>query len=272
MRDLQLRGEEDGPLRLAEPGAQIHVLHVHEVLLVEAPHGLHRLPAEQHGRAGDPLDLTLGGPVPLGHGVRAREPVVRRDSAEEGVHQALPHARNLAGGGLDGPVRVPHDRADHSDRRVLPGDLQERLQGAPRDPRVGVEKEDEGRVGIADALVRPGGEPAIDRILEEPQGRVHLHGPLGAAVPGGVVDHDHVEGQLGGGAVRGRDAPAEVVPGVVVDDDDCEIRGHEPPVLEMRTNPVMMSSTPPHRNPDTGSLRISRSKSRMRTYVSAANG
>ena len=96
----------------------------------------------------------------------------------------------------------------------------------------------------------------------------------GAPVARRVVDDDDLD--LGVPRVREhrREAPRQVRPGVVVDDDDREI-GHEAYVCgvrEMRKIPIPMNATPAHRSAGTCSSRTKWSNSRIITYVSAANG
>ena len=62
---------------------------------------------------------------------------------------------------VEAPVFTYEPAAAHADLRVLVEDLEQSLQHAGRDVRVGVEREDERRVSVADAGVRGPGEADV---------------------------------------------------------------------------------------------------------------
>src|SRR5262245_55303677 len=76
MHDLRERGEKDPAAARAERGAQVHVLFVKEVTLVERPACRSGLAADEQTGAADPVDLALArhqtGHVPPGDRAGAR--------------------------------------------------------------------------------------------------------------------------------------------------------------------------------------------------------
>src|SRR5450756_2818985 len=79
--DVAGREVTHSPTALPGAPAEVHVLHVHEVLVVKAPKGLKGIPAHSHETAGDPVYLHLflvaptGLPIPDSCWVPGAEPV-----------------------------------------------------------------------------------------------------------------------------------------------------------------------------------------------------
>src|SRR5439155_9595149 len=75
--DLELGREPNLPSRVSEAGAQVHVLHVHEVALVEEADLVQGGSSEQHRGTRHPVDGALAAAVPVRQSIPTRPGIVR---------------------------------------------------------------------------------------------------------------------------------------------------------------------------------------------------
>ena len=276
MQDLHVGREQDGPAGVAQPCGHVELLRVQGERLVEHPHILEHLAGQQHAGARDPIDLALGGSVPPLHVVAAREPIVGHDRTDEAVAHRVDDARQGPAARIHGSVQVP-DHRTHDPRarvRACNGDV---VGERPHPPlRVGVQQQHVRRVGGPDALVPRRREVDVLRVLDQTGPRMRGDRARVAAVDRRVVDHQDVDADVAAMRLERCQAPFQVVAGVVVHDDDGELRraanGHRCGVCATSTMPTMMQKTPAHRSAGTVSFKMNRSASRISTYVSEANG
>jgi hypothetical protein len=164
------------------------------------------------------------------------------------VSERLPQPRDAPGRRLDRPVRVADQGTYRSRARPFPGHLDEGRERASHYLRVGVEEQHEGGRGRRYPLVRCRGESSVGGVADQPKLGLFLQ-CLGTAVARCVVDDNDLQGGVTGARAKRVHAAAQVVPGVVVDDDDREVRLHPQfGVLEMRKMPDTIRKTPAHRN------------------------
>jgi hypothetical protein len=77
--------------------------------------------------------------------------------------------------------------------------------------------------GVASDLAPRRRQPSVRRVFDETDQRRALSGRPCTAIAGGVVNDEHVEREFSGGLDDRRHAACEVLPRVVVHDDDGEV-------------------------------------------------
>ena len=231
---LRRAGEADPPPGVVGAPAQVHVLVVHEVRLVEAPQLLERAAPGQEARARHPAGLGHHVAVGGARVVAPREGVLGVELRQQGVPGGVGEGGEAADRGVD-VAGLGEDARPHQGPRRM--GLECPAQGGRR---AGVH--DEVGVGDQDPLgrcrpARQRGQPPVDPGAEtEVPPRLHdVHGrggPVdqvrsergGGAAGGAVLDHDD-----GGGAVVEERAHTalEQWPGVVVDHDGADRARHQ---------------------------------------------
>ena len=259
VQDLDVGRVEDGPAGVAQPRGQVELLAVQEERLVEHPDLVEHLAGQQHAGAGDPIHLALGGSVPPLHVVPAAEPIARQERPQEAVSHRVDDARERPAARIHGPVRVADHRPHDPRARVRPRD-RDVVGERSRPPfRVGVQQQHVRRIGLPDALVPRRREVDVLRVLDQADPRMRGDRARVAAVDRRVVDHQHVDVDVAAMRLERRQAPFEVVAGVVVHDDDGELRRaanrHRCGVCATSTMPTMMQKTPAHRSAGTVSFK-----------------
>src|SRR5579875_153161 len=237
VHDLGLRLVKGPPAGATEPPAEVHVLHVHEVGLVEAADRLEGEPPHEEARARDPVCLPLAvllatePPVPAGEGVasphKSEEGVADRVAERgEGPSRGVDVAAGVADEGSGDRERLvglePAKQRRHragTDDEVRVAHEQERARGRLR-PEVGAGAVAEVAAGFddLDRRVALGAALARRRSSECPL----LEGPAQRGervVDRGVVDDAHLRDPVRDEALH---AGGEGGTGVVVDDDGAE--------------------------------------------------
>ena len=219
--DHRHRGLVPGdPARLGEAIAEVEILHVHPVALVEQPHLVERRSADQHEGAVDRVDRprfdfgrAIGGQGP---------PVALAPQPGEVPKRAQRSGERALGGVVEGPVLELQPAAGDPDLDALLHQVQQPIQGARRHPGVGVEAEHIGGAACPDCDVARGAEAEVLRR----HGQAHL-GEIAAdhlrrVVPRGVVDHAHGHSAAWGMVAKRAEAVPQQPLAAVGDDYDVK--------------------------------------------------
>ncbi len=225
---LHDRGRHVDPLpaEQAEPAAEVHVFHEHEVRLVEPVDRLERLAPQHLARPGQPAGGRLDQRAALA--AVGRRPRVRRPApAEQGVADPPPQGGKLAGRRVEHAPRVGDRRAEGASARPAFGRRQQLVERPRRERDVGVGHHQPrgGTAGRATVDRRPVAEVAPGAQQAD---LVAFGGGGGALVQRRrVVHHDDLVGQrrgLGQGVQEG----AEHLPGVERHDHHPQVRPRVP--------------------------------------------
>ena len=212
----------DPPPRAPEPPAEVDVLDVHEVALVEPTDGLERGAPQEHARPRHPVDVAGHGVIPVEHAVAPGEPVGGVDQAEERVTHGIGQGRERAGGGVQRAVDVLDARADERERGVSIERVGEHLDRSRLDERVGVEEQDVLAAARRHAAVGGRPEPEVRSGREDDDVGVARGHRAVRSVGRRVVGHHDVDHAVGPQAANALD---QIVTGVVVDDDCADAHG-----------------------------------------------
>ena len=161
MRDGDVRGIQDVMPRGAQGRAEVHVLAVHEIALVEQPDLLGGRPAHEQAGAAHPVHELLPGHVGLDAVAHRR--LVRRSAAGHAASGAFRSAarssgRTTAPAGRRSSIRRGPAAAAPGSRSSA---TTQRLELSGRDQRVAVEEQHQRTVGRADADVVGGGKADV---------------------------------------------------------------------------------------------------------------
>src|SRR5699024_8945273 len=280
--DLRGGSEDVLPARPAQAIAQIHVLHVHEVALIEAADRLEGLPPQQQAGAGEPARLALAVQV-IVVAVLLRPWVGRPHPAQQGVTDAGSQARDAARARVGGTVGFADQRADRTRTRVATGTFQHRVDGARGEDDIWAGDDEElivdlARVAqvaeVAGAEVHRGAVANVATRIAQLQAQLFRlsgcvrgcvlelsprsahasvtvgDGSLRSAVRRTVVDHDDVR-PLRGGSGDGVQELCEVLAGRIRHRDNrygCH-GGHvtpEPPAVRPATRAAGRAGPPPN--------------------------
>ncbi len=210
------------PAEQAEAAAQIHILHEHEVRLVEAVDRLERLPPQQLARPRQPAGgrLDRGGPVPA----VGRRPRVRRPApAEQGVADPAPQRGKLAGGRVEHTSRVRDRRAEGPRSRPAARRVQKLIERSRRERDVGVGHHQPRRTGTGRTPVGRAAVPEVAPSAHQPDLAALGH-PGRALIQHRRVVHDnHLVGPCRG-LGQGVHERTEHLTGVVAHDHDTNLR------------------------------------------------
>ncbi len=138
VRDLGCTGEPDPPTRLVRPPAQVHVLGVHEIRLVEPAQLLERAATGQEARAGNPVGLDGFGTFGDAGVVALGEAVLRIEQRKQRMARRVEEGRKASHRWIDRPVVGMNLRPDQSPRRVCLEDPAQRVDGPRMDMQIGV--------------------------------------------------------------------------------------------------------------------------------------
>ena len=208
------------PARLGEAVAEVEVLHVHPVALVEEADPVERRAAHEHERSVhrvDRSDLHLRGAV---GGERAALAAAADpgEVAEGAQRSGEGSPRRVVGTS----VGLLEGRAADADLGALVEECAEAFERPGRDLRVGVESEHVVAVGGADGDVVGGAEAEVSIVGEQAHLRVVAGDHLRGAVAGVVVDDGHGHRPRGAVGEQRLEAAPEQLPAAVGDDDDVE--------------------------------------------------
>ena len=185
------------PPRTPGPPAQVGVLGVHEVRLVEPAQLLQGTTAGEEARSRHPVHLgdPVRGEVP--HPVPAREAVVRHQVAEQRMADGVDEGREPARRGVAGAVGLEDPGPGDGEDWVGLEHRRERGQRALVHGDVGVGHQDELEPAHGDAPVGGRPVPEVRPGLHEADPAVGGHERLGGPVAGRVVDHRHLRDPFG---------------------------------------------------------------------------
>ena len=117
------------PAGRGETISEVHVLHVHEVPLVEPPHLLESGPAQQKAGAGQPADRAFAGLQAL-LAVGGRPRVGLPDRSDHGVHATADQAGLVTRRRVDGAVGIADQRTERPGARPPACGLQHGVDAA----------------------------------------------------------------------------------------------------------------------------------------------
>jgi hypothetical protein len=216
------RREADPAAAGAQRGAEVDVLEVHEIALVDEADRLGGVAPDQQARAGDPV--RPGRRARAAIDLRERLAVAARRGREEALLPPLGEGPDhCAGRQLGAAVAVHQPRADRDRRRILAQRGDQAVDRARRHDRVAVEQQDQLARRGADADVVGAREAGVLAEREEPHAGPAVH-DLEAAVGRGVVDHHDLVRRPRRGVGQAVEAPGQIRGRVVADDDDRERR------------------------------------------------
>ncbi len=236
MGHLRRPGEAHPPPRLVGAPAEVRVLQIHEVGLVETPQLLERTPAGQEARAGHPArsrdHVSL-----RGSGVVAkRERILRIEQRKQRVSGSVGEGGKVADRRIDLSLLREDARAHQCPRRLGLERVAQCGQRTWMHDQVRIADENElGWVLLprqcSQTTVDPGAESDVAPRSHQPDGLrwcVRLQVPeCNRGAPGrAVLHHDDRRDSI---LEEGADAAFEQRPGVVVDHDGADRAGH--PVL-----------------------------------------
>ncbi len=221
VNDHRLGVIEDAPALLPHPVAPVDVLEVEKEPLVEKPHRLDRLPADEQTGAEYPVHLAGRGVVEVEHHVTGDRGRLLEDLPEDrpAQHQDLPRVEPPAGV-LERPVSVHELGADDPGRRRPCHEIEELLDRIGLDHGIRVEDQEEIAARLADPDVHAARKAHVLAPGDQRDPGIALPHHRRSAVRARVVDDDHfgfVEGVL---FLERIETGAEHRAAVVADDDD----------------------------------------------------
>ena len=212
---VHIRQVVDAPPCLFQAVLEVSFVAIHEVSLVHQTNLDERLPAKEHERAADPIDLPDRVSPPVGG-----EAGVDKAPQTCRVQHFLPQGREVAVGSLERAVRV-HQVPAHAGRLgVAVHEACDSVYRAWQDDRVAVEQEHVAPRSSTDADVVAGGDAGVAQTADQRDLGEVLLKPIGAAIVRCIVHDDDLVRHLRRRRENGPDAVSGHVERAVVHNDD----------------------------------------------------
>ena len=209
----------DFPSRPAHLIGPVGLLEKEKVAFVEHPDGVdRRFPDHQAGPDAG-IDLQRFGMGVAFAGITHREEKFQ----QRGVRQQGEQAGKGGDGVLPAPVGVEELAARHGGLRMAFQKGEELRRGPFVQQRIGIEQQGIAARHDPEGLVVGGAEPTVFAIFDHPHLRETLPQHGHAAVRGGIVDDDHLQGKSANGLFNGLQTIRQEFPCVPVDNDDRDV-------------------------------------------------
>ncbi len=210
------------PAGAVQPPAEVDVLDVHEVSLVEAADRLEA--GAPHKQAGARHPVGVAGPVLFvaEQPVPARPRVAAPEQADKAVPESVAEVRERPARRVDRAVRLQEHRARHGCVQVRVESLDEALDGLRLGDEVGIADEQELALAVAGTEVRPGAVAPVARRTYEAAWNPCALRQGGRAIGRAIVHHDDVGDPV---ALQARQTACQHLACVVVDDDRADSSG-----------------------------------------------
>src|SRR5947207_1400887 len=210
--DLGRGGEKHLPSTAADRRAEVHVLQIHEIALVQQAHFLRGITANEQARTRYPVHVTF-------------TPGQRFRGARHELLAQLRDRRNHASPGQLGMAAgVYEPRTNDADVRPAIDRTDERVDGPGSHRRVGVQQQDERSGRLADAEIVRARKAQILAGIDDANARPSRPDRACGPVRRGVVHDEELVIDLRPLPDKRTQARVDVSGGVVGDDDDGEPR------------------------------------------------